>query len=221
MGKVRITFLHFLLLIICFAAFSCTQHHGQSELAKIDIQQLAHEVQIPGKVMSNIENEINGDTKGISPVYVFLPLSVRFDEIQDSVLSRAHIQYNFPKGGGELDLKDLVTGFGSFYMSFPAEQFNKKPALMHIYYVSDSPIKKIDGDNFGLGCGRFVDLKKSFSKLQQEDFLKLNTSDLRYLYVTAGRYIFVFRQASQVYITQLTITDSRYKNELCLGANNE
>jgi hypothetical protein len=186
----------------------------------VDIQQLAHEVQIPGKIMSDIENEISGDTKGIAPVYVFLPLSVRFDEAQDGVLSKAHIVYNFPKGGGELDLKDLVTGFGSFYLSFPEEQFDKKNELMHIYYVSQSPVKKLDGENFGLGCGRYIDLKKSFSKLQNEDFLKLNTSDLRYLYVTAGRYIFVFRQASQVYITQLTITDSRYKNELCMGAEN-
>jgi hypothetical protein len=125
-------------------------------------------------------------------------------------------KFSFPKGGGRLDLKNIITGQGSFYFSFPAEQFTKFPSLVHLYYISQAPAKKIGDEVFGLGCGKWIDIKNKFKNLQKDNFFKLNTTANRYLFALAGHYVLVFRENNQVYLTQLTITDSRFTNELCL-----
>jgi hypothetical protein len=51
--------------------------------------------------------------------------------------------------------------------------------------------------------------------LQKKDFLRVNTTGNRHLHVLAGSYVFVFRKSNQVLLTQITITDSKNKNNLC------
>lgn len=209
-----------LLFSVMLSLFSgCFKKNDSVHFENIEINDIAKEAMVPKLVMTEIENEFKKETKTITPVYIFRRAMVQFNEHSEEVLTKPAIRFQLPKGGGRIDLKDIVTGVGSFYMSFPAEQFVENQELLHIYYISDSPVKKIENESFGMGCGKMVDLKKSFRKLKDADFLKLNTSDLRYLYVAAGRYVFVFRQAAQIYMSQVTITDSRYSKELCLGGD--
>lgn len=195
----------------------CFDKAAEVQIENVEINEIAKEAFIPKLVMSEVHEDFLKDTKTIAPVYMFTPVQIQFNELNENVLRKPAIKYSFPKGGGSIDLKDVVTGAGSFYMSFPAEQFDENHELMHLYYVSNSPVQEIDGESFGLGCGKVVDLKKSFKKLKKPDFLKLNTNDIRHLRVLAGRYIFVLRQAAQVYLSQVTISDSRYVKELCMG----
>lgn len=205
------------MIIFLFVGCTRTSHTENDEV--IDIKTIAKEVQIPKSLMTGLVKEIVSDSKTLTPVYLFMPLQVRFSESNEGVLKKPAILFNLPKGGGIIDLKDVVSGFGSFYLNFPAGQFDENNEFLHLYYISNSPVKRIENETFGLGCGKMIDLKNSFTKLHKPDFLKLNTSDQRYLFVTAGLYVFVFRKASQVFMAQLTITDSRYSKELCLGAN--
>lgn len=213
----------FRLTIFLFFISGCFKSQTLPPMQRVEVQTVAKEVKIPKIIMTNLEEELTKESKTIAPIYLFMPIEVQFNEASSGVLKHPHIRFNLPKGGGSLDLKNIISSTGSFYMSFPPEQFEdaseNTPNLLHLYYISNSPIKKIDGENFGLGCGKIIDLKKSFDKLQESYFLKLNTSGLRYLYVTAGRYIFVFKQSLKVYMTQLTITDSRYNDELCMGVD--
>ena len=209
----------FLRLLLIFLLVGCNQNSSSENDEIIDVRSIAKEVQIPKVLMTELVKEIISDSKTLTPVYLFMPLQVRFFELSEGVLKKPAVRYNFPKGGGNIDLKDLVLGSGSFFLSFPAEQFDESYEFLHLYYISNSPVKKIENESFGLGCGKMIDLKKSFSKLQKPEFLKLNTSDLRYLYVTAGMYVFVFKKSSQIFMAQLTIFDSRNSKELCLGAN--
>ncbi len=209
----------FVRLLLTFLLVGCAQNSSSENDEIIDVRSLAKEVQIPKVLMTELVKEIISDSKTLTPVYLFMPLQVRFSELSDGVLKKPALRFNFPKGGGNIDLKDVVLGSGSFYLSFPAEQFDENYEFLHLYYISNSPVKKIENESFGLGCGKMIDLKKSFSKLQKPEFLKLNTSDLRYLYVTAGMYVFVFKKSSQIFMAQLTIFDSRNSKELCLGAN--
>lgn len=206
-------------LLLLFFLVGCTQNSSPENEEIIEIKSIAKEVQIPKGLMTSLVKEIISDSKTLTPVYLFMPLQVRLTEQNEGVLKKPAIRFSFPKGGGKIDLKDVVTGFGSFFLSFPPEQFDDSYDFLHLYYISNSPVKKIESESFGLGCGKMIDLKKSFSKLQKSDFLKLNTSDLRYLHVTAGLYVFVFKKASQIFMAQLTISDSRYDKELCIGAN--
>lgn len=206
-----------LLLALLGILTSCKKNESESQLSVITVETLAQELKIPKVVMSRVEESLFADSKSIVPIYTFIPLSVMLTEVNESVLSQPQIRYNFPKGGGLLDLKDIVRGQGSFYLSFPEDQFNTDYEVMNIYYVSNSPEREIEGKKFGMGCGRMTDLKTQFRKLQKQDFLKLNTNGLRYLSVVAGHYIFIFRKNNQVSISQLTLTDSRYQSELCIG----
>lgn len=211
------------LLCLAFTMTACSRGSEHEAPEIIEVLAIAKEVQIPKVLMSNIEAEINAESKTIAPVYLFMPLEVQFVTLTKGVLKTPNMIFKLPKGGGSIDLKDVIAGDGSFYMRFPNEQFENmsefRVDLLGLFYISNSPSKKIDGETFGLGCGKMIDLKKSFSNLQEHKFLKLNTTDLRYLFVAAGRYVFIFKQASKVYLTQLTITDSRYYKELCLGAD--
>lgn len=207
------------LMLLILVYTGCTQKGTPENIEVIEIKTIAKEVQIPKILMTELVKEIISDSKTLTPVYLFMPLQVQFTEVNEGVLKKPSIRYVLPKGGGNIDLKDIVAGSGSFYLSFPTEQFDENNEFLHLYYVSNSPIKKIENESFGLGCGKMIDLKKSFSQLQKPNFLKLNTSDQRYLFVTSGLYIFVFRKSSQIFMAQLTIFDSRYSKELCLGAN--
>lgn len=210
----------FLRLSILFFLVGCTEHRETDAPTRIEIDQVAAEQQIPKGVMAQLDEDFKEEFKTAPPLYAFMPLAVAFKEDQPGVLSSPWLEYGFTKGGGLLDLKDVLKGEGSFYMYFPAEQFEKDNELLHIFFISNSPRVAIDGENFGLGCGKWNDLKSGFKKLQTSDNLKLNTTDLRYLRVIAGTYVFVFKQNKNVYLTQLTITDSRYANQLCVGGTN-
>lgn len=205
------------IVLTLWLQLGCFKSAAPIETMIVNVTEIAKEQAIPKVLMSQIESDVQTESKSITPLYFFVPLTVEFSELSDKVLKSPKMQFNLPKGGGEIDLKDVVIGAGSFFLSFPSSQFEKLPELTHLYYVSNSPITEVQKENFGLGCGKWIDLKSNFSKLQKSDFLKLNTSELRYLYVAAGTYIFVFRQGTQVSLTQLTVTDSRFTKSLCLG----
>ncbi|AGH96186.1 hypothetical protein [Pseudobdellovibrio exovorus] len=208
-----------LIFLICILSLTgCLKEKKTVDVTTIQVKDLAREVQIPKQVMVEIEDKLMAEVAtSFSPQYILVPLQIQFTSISENVLAEPIIRYELPKGGGDIDLKNVVTGDGSFFMNFPKEQFESLPEIQHLYFISNSPLRTIDDENFGMGCGKFVDIKKSFTSLQKEDFLKLNTTDLRYLPVIAGRYLLVFRQGNQINLTQLTITDSRYTQELCVG----
>ncbi len=208
------------LLLPFLFLLSCTRHQETEAPKRIEIDQVAAEQQIPKSVMAKLDEDFKEEFKMTPPLYSFMPLTVAFKEDQPEVLVNSSIEYIFPKGGGQLDLKDVIKGEGSFYMFFPTEQFDQDNDLLHLFFISNSPRVMIDGEAFGLGCGKWNDLKGSFKKLQSDDNLKLNTTELRYLRVVAGTYVFVFRKLKNVFLTQLTVTDSRYSNQLCLGGAN-
>ncbi len=199
----------FLLILGCHSQ----NEHETSNIIKV--KDYAKDIKIPRNLYLELEKEIAAEFKNISPVFVYLPLQVEFRQKGQKVLKDSPLKFVFEKGGGQIDLKDVIIGLGTFYLSFPSEQFSKDLELMHLYYISQAPVKKIDDESFGLGCGKWIDLKSRFVKMQNPEFLKLNTTSKRHLFVLAGHYVFVFKQANEIYLTQLTLSDSRYSQELC------
>lgn len=211
------------IILISFLFFSCSKHHEVGEPDIINVLKIAKEVKIPKTIMSNLVKQIQAESKTVTPVFLFMPLEVQFIEDTPDTLKAPNVIYKFPKGGGEIDLQDVTIGNGSYFMRFTPEQFENmsefKPELLHLFFISNGPKTTIEDEEYGLGCGRMIDLKKSFDKLQNANFLKLNTTDQRHLFVSAGRYIFIFKQSTKVFVTQLTLTDSKYGSDLCLGEN--
>lgn len=175
---------------------------------------LANDFKVPEAIFTAIRKNL-GEGITIEPEYLFTDLDVEVHTDQKAVLSFSSLLFKLPNGGGAVDLKNYVTGEGSFYLRFPPEQFETKPELAFLFYISDSPKVKIRDEEYGLGCGQWVDLKPKFSKLQDKTFLKLNSVDHTYAHVLSGQYIFVFKKGIQYYLTHLNLFDSRYSDKMC------
>lgn len=202
-------------LITSFLFSGC--HFGQSHeehFTDVKIEARADDFMVPKKIFEQIETDLVG-TASVQSVYLLSPIQAIISSDSNEVIKDNPTRIQFPNGGGRLDLAPYVTGQGSFYISFPKEQFEGLPTLEKLYFISDSPKKKIEDEEFGLGCGKFIDIKKQFDSLQKKDFLKLNTTDLRYLYVVSGYFIFVFKNNNQLFLTHLHVTDSRYPDNFC------
>ena len=145
-------------LIAAFSFFmilwSCSSKQEETQPKITEVNEIAKEQLIPKQILQELDTELQEEFKSSPPLYSFLPLTVQFQELQDGVLNKPKIQVSFQKGGGQVDLKDIVANDGSFYMSFPDEQFNKESDLLHIFFVSNSPRVKIENEFFGMGCGK-------------------------------------------------------------------
>lgn len=197
-------------LVLLFS--SCEKVHDTKPKVIVN-NSLAADFKMPEALFEEIKKNLGAEK--IEPDYVFTDLEVEISTDQKNVLSYSNLLFKLPNGGGGVDLKDYVTGDGSFYLSFPAKQFETKPELAFLFYISDSPKVEIHGEEYGLGCGQWVDLKPKFSKLQEKTFLKLNTVDHAYAHVLSGQYVFVFKKGLQYYLTHLNLSDSRYSDKMC------
>jgi hypothetical protein len=217
MNNVKLCSIFFLFLMT-----ACHQNEKQHKnTTEVNVEDLAADFKLPRKIFDQIDSNIQTDTKNLRPVYLFSPLTVQLTSENNSVVKNSPVQISFPNGGGSVDLKDYVDQQGTFSLSFPKKQFELLPNLESLYYISDVKSKKIDDEEFGLGCYKMAHLEKNFEQLQKSDFLKLNTTNQRYLHVVAGYYVFVFRNNNQVYMTHLHLTDSRYPDQSCvLNAKN-
>ena len=195
--------------------FGCTAAKVSAPPVTVTVTDIASDFFIPQELLKNVEKDLLEESKVLAPVFSFTSLDVLFTEKTQKTLSSPSLLYRLPKGGGLVDLQNAVSGKGSFYISFPGEQFKDLPELSHLYFISQAPKIKIDSEEFGLGCCKWVDIKAQFSDLQKTNFLNLNTTDNRHIFVTSGHYIFIFRKLNQVVLSQLTITDSKNSFLLC------
>lgn len=188
---------------------------GEVSYQEVAIESRAADFKVPKVIFDEIEAEIVKESPNLQPVYLFSPIQVTLESQSRGVVKGDAVHVTFPNGGGQLDLKDYVLGSGTFSISFPSIQFESLPQLIGLYFLSDSPQRKIEDEVFGLGCGQFVNIKDQFASLQNEGFLKLNTTSLRYLYVVSGIFMFVFRDRNQVHLSHVHVTDSRYPDFFC------
>lgn len=202
-----------LIFVLALFVFGCEKEH-ETKPQIITNNSMPADFKVPESVFKAIKESIGPDSK-TEPEYMFTNLDVAIHTDQKNVLSYSDLLFKLPNGGGGVDLKNYVTGEGSFYISFPPEQFETKPELAFIFYISDSPKVTIRGEEYGLGCGQWIDLKPKIEQLKLKKFFKLNTVDHTYAHVLSGQYIFVFKKGIQYYLTHLNLSDSRYSDKMC------
>lgn len=205
----------FSILFFSLGLFVQANELDEIKYQEVQIEELATDFKLPRKIFDTIESDVRVTSAKLRPVYLFAPLNVVLYSKGNDVIKNSPVKVSFPNGGGKLDLKDYLSQQGTFSLSFPAEQFAKLPPLDALYFVSDAKTLEIEGETFGLGCGKMAQLKNNFISLQKMDFLKLNTTEQRYIYVITGFFVFVFRNNNQVHIAHLHVTDSRYPENLC------
>jgi len=196
-------------------SFGCKKHQ-EMHPETLTVSSVAEDFKIPKDFVEKIK-ESAGKESHATPEFIFSPLKVSLYSDQENVLDQSYLHIQLPNGGGKIDLAQFVKGDGSFYLGFPDDQFNQPMTLENIYFISDAPQTTIEGEKYGLGCGKWIELKPKIKELQKNNFLKLNTFSLRYLYVSAGYYLVVQKKGAQYFVSHLNLTDSRYKDKLCSG----
>jgi hypothetical protein len=200
---------------IILTMISCSKQNEPTPTL-INEKSIATDFKIPKAFLDKLKESMGKDIHA-QPEIIFTNLDVVLYTDQENVLKLPMTRIKLPSGGGQIDLAEHVVGQGSFYLSFPNDQFNvNQMSLENIFYISDSPQVKIDNESYGLGCGKWIELKSKLKELQIYKFLKLNTFNQHYVHVAAGQYIVVLKKGlSQFFLAHLNLTDSRYTHKLC------
>lgn len=122
-----------------------------------------------------------------------------------------------PLGGGIVDLAELVTPVrGAFTATIEATtESGEAPDNMHVYFVSHARSRKIDREDYGAGCGKWMEITRFFRKAMKSGGFELYTAGQRYLSVVGGTFVMVGFSKDAISVGSLTLTDSRYPDALC------
>jgi len=142
---------------------------------------------------------------------LYVPIKVKLIEKNPGVLIDPEVNYQFPKGGGEIDLSQVTRDQqGTFRVIFDLSDFEKTDD-MKVYFVSEARKRRLQGDIWGAGCSKYLDVTSFVKKKMTKDGLEVNTTKFRHLTVLGGHFIFVLKNQ----ITQVTFTDSLHKEYFC------
>lgn len=211
---------------------ACTKHFQfrteSPEVVKID--ELPQDFKLPAAIWDLAQQGGNKGTKEEAPKkegaaeetaqanVIYTGVKVYLTEKNDRILRTPSYRLELPSGGGEVDLANYVTGSaGSFFVGFDLPAEFQEGKNFHVFYVSTARKRRIDDRVFGGGCTQYFDITKKFIEMMKNEGLKVNTTRERDVTVLAGHYIFSVMKDDQIYISQVTITDSQHKNLLCEG----
>ena len=146
---------------------------------------------------------------------LFAPIKVYLIEKNKGLLFRGNTMIKFGPGGGEIDLKDYVQlKNGSFY--FVVEFMPEVEKLdRRVFFLSNSPQRKIGKETLGAGCENYYDVSKAFADAVKGDGFLINTRDGRHVSALGGTYFFAASHEGQLHLAALTIKDSNYKKLSC------
>ena len=216
-------------LIFSLTVMGCFRkdHFSEKTYKEIVVRELAEDVIITDKVWDLIQGKDAGapaadahDSHGkkaaapSKPKITLAPADVLLVEKNENILSDPALQIKFPQGGGSLDFSRYITGKkGTFYLSFKFPEESVQP--QKIIFVNRVIPRIIGTEKWGMGCHSAVDITEKFLKENEKQGLELNTSDLRHLNVVGGTFIFSAQKDNNLYVSQITFSDSRYKSLDC------
>jgi hypothetical protein len=135
-------------------------------------------------------------------------------EKNPGVLLRPSYVIDLPRGGGDIDLSEYLSGqAGTFYVKFDFAP--EEGTFSTLHYLSNARKRKIDEKIVGAGCNTFMNIKSYWQKVATENGIIVNTSRQRHLSVLGGRFIFSAKGERQTYVSQVNFTDSQKPQYFC------
>lgn len=144
----------------------------------------------------------------------FAPARIKLIEKTSGVLVEPEIEIRLPRGGGEIDLAQFVKKNvqGTFKVLFDLEAQDAVAADKTLaFFISRTKKRKLDGEVWGAGCKKFMDIKKYLLSEGKTTGIEVNTTKNRHISVIGGT--FFFSMAKQV--TQVTFKDSQQTHLFC------
>lgn len=201
------------LVAIILASVSCSKKDlFRSEHPQVYVaEELPQDIKVPLKMW----DFFTGDSDG----FIFSEVKVWLKDKNPGVLKDPGIAIEFPKGGGEVDLaKFIANENGSFYVGFDFPEF-EGATMKKVLFISRSKKRRIDGEVWGSGCNKAVDVTTQFLKsMEKNEGIKVNTTRHRHISVIGGTFILAATKDGQNFITQVTFTDSSHLDSLCTEA---
>lgn len=141
----------------------------------------------------------------------FSVVKVRLVEKTPGVLVEPEVEIKFPRGGGEIDLADFVKAQqGTFRVFFDLEDEGTGDQ-MRAYFISRARKRKLDGEVWGAGCNKYMDIKKFILGEGKTKGIEVNTTRSRHDSVLGGTFFF----SSGHQVTQVTFKDSQQSHLFC------
>ncbi|MBC7370342.1 MAG: hypothetical protein H7326_02185 [Bdellovibrionaceae bacterium] len=201
-------------LTACTKPFSFRTESAQT----VKIDELPADFKMPAKVWEIVEKdpEQKPGAEVVSPGIFYASIQVFLTEKNDHVLKSPAYVIDLPRGGGSIDLSNYTTAdAGSFFVGFQLPEEFKEGKNFKALYVSQGRKRKLDNRVYGSGCSQYFDITKKFTEMMKTEGIMANTTRQRHVTLLAGHYIFSIIKDTQIFITQVTITDSKNKNLLC------
>ncbi len=170
-----------------------------------EMSEYGNDIKIPIQIWDQFGSV--GGKDGIT----FAPLKVRLVEKTPDILVEPEVEVKFPRGGGEIDLSNFVKNkSGTFRVFFDLEDVAADDK-MKVYFISRARKRKIDGQVWGAGCNKYMDIKKYILGKGQKEGIEVNTTRFRHDSVLGGTFFF----ANGNQVTQVTFRDSQQSHLFC------
>lgn len=172
---------------------------------KVELTDNGPDVKIPTKIWDHF-----GEFTGKDSI-TFSSVKVRLVEKTPGVLVEPEVEIKLPRGGGQIDLSQFVVDKqGTFRVFFDLEEMTDEKELK-AYFISRARKRKIDGEVWGAGCNKYMNIKPFMTGAGQKTGIEVNTTRLRHLSVLGGTFFF----SSGPLVTQVTLTDSKQSHLFC------
>jgi hypothetical protein len=207
-----------LMLLALMPACTKTYSFRTEEPQIVKIDDLPADFKMPAKIWElaekNPEDKPGAEAPNLGIFYS--AIKVYLTEKNDHILKRPSFLIDFPRGGGNIDLAQYLTGDpGSFFVGFELPEDFKEGKNFKVLFMSQGRKRKIENRVYGAGCSEYFDITKKFTEMMAGEGIKANTTRQRHVTLLAGHYIFSIIKEAQIFITQVSFTDSKNKNLLC------
>ncbi|MGZ3773262.1 MAG: hypothetical protein ACXVCY_02155 [Pseudobdellovibrionaceae bacterium] len=145
----------------------------------------------------------------------FSEITVILAQKNSGIIKDDAVKIFLPKGGGEIDLSQYVTGKnGSFFVGFDFPPFEGATGKK-VVFISDTKKRKIGGQIFGAGCNRYFDITEKFLKEMKGEGIKVNTTQERYISVLGGTFLLSAKKNDEVHVARISFKNSQFPSLFC------
>jgi hypothetical protein len=214
------------LIPIALASCSCIAHastdDSDSQLEQRSAKQSSRDVKIPRALVTKLESEYRAY---LVKNKLSVPDSIKRKLIDVSVELRQkraaalveEVRINTPMGGGVIDLADFVTPLrGAFQMHIKPRVDEKDGAFdLRVFFISQAKETVIDDEQFGVGCGKMIEVTAFFNDKMKGSGFELFTAGQRYLSVIGGVFVLVGFAEEMLQVGSVSFLDSRFPELFC------
>lgn len=146
----------------------------------------------------------------------FFAFNLFLTEKTKGVLGGDNSELAYGKGGGVLDLKDFIhLQKGTFLLGFKPLLPDIGEEKLKVLFLSNSYRRESEGTVYGAGCNVYLNVSDFFNKSMATTGIVVNVAKERHVGLLGGTLFFAISIKGKLYLSQLTIRDSRYKNLFC------